>query len=78
MANQPALNATVKITSKDINGNSIAKQYSTVGSVYLDFNKGMVCVVDGSGPLYFPLIPVTTVTYTITANPGGQHAIVIS
>lgn len=78
MANQPVIVGTVKVTAKDVNGNNIAKQYNSVYSLTFDYNRGMVMVVDVTGSFYFPLTPMTTLTYTITPNPGGSHASVMS
>lgn len=78
MPKNPALSATVKITCKDINNNSVAKMFNAVGSLSFDYDKGTVNIVDDSGSFYFPLIPSTTLTYTITGGLAGQHAVVIS
>lgn len=78
MPNQPLINATVKITAKDINGNNIAKTFSRVYNINFDYNDGTINIVDATGSFYFPLTPLTTFTYTIVANPGGSHSIVTS
>jgi len=78
MANVPLLNATVKITAKDINGNNIAKQFNSVNYLNFDYEKATVNVVDTTGSFYFAINPISSFTYTIVANPGGSHAIVIS
>jgi len=78
MANSPLLNATAKVTAKDINGNNVAKQFSAVKYITFDYNDATINIVDSTGSFYFPLTPMTTLTYTITANPGGQHALVAS
>lgn len=78
MANTPLINATVKITAKDINGNNVAKIFSAVRGLNFDYNDATVNVIDATGSFYFSLSALTSLTYTITANPGGQHAIVAS
>ena len=78
MANTPLVNATVKVTAKDINGNNIAKQFNQVKSIIFDYNDATVNIIDVTGSFYFPLTPMTTLTYTIVANPGGQHTVVMS
>jgi hypothetical protein len=78
MANSPLLKATVKVTAKDINGNNVAKQFNDVKYVNFDYTDGSVNIVDVTGSFYFPLTPMTTLTYTIVANPGGSHAVVMS
>lgn len=78
MPNQPLINATVKITAKDINGGNIAKTFTRVYNINFDYNDGTVNIVDATGSYYFPLTPLTTFTYIIVANPGGSHSIVTS
>lgn len=80
MANTPLLNATVKITVKDLvnSSSAVLKTYSSVTGLYFDYSKGMVNVVDTTGSFYFPLNTLTTLTYTITAGVNGQHAVVAS
>jgi hypothetical protein len=78
MANTPLVNATVKVTAKDINGNNITKQFNQVKSIIFDYNDATVNIIDVTGSFYFPLTPMTTLTYTIVANPGGQHTVVMS
>jgi len=78
MANQPLLNATVKITVKDINGNSVAKQFNNVSALNFDYTTGKVNIVDATGSFYFTLLTETTVTYTITTGIGGVHTVVLS
>jgi hypothetical protein len=78
MANQPIIIGTVKVTAKDINGNNIAKQFNSVYSLSFDYNKGMISLVDVTGQYYFPLIPMTTLTYTMTPSPSATHTIVMS
>lgn len=68
MPSTPALNATVKITVKDINGNSVAKQFNDVDQLHFDFAKGMVNVVDVTGQFYFTLLTITTLTYTVVGT----------
>jgi hypothetical protein len=78
MANTPLINATVKITVKDINNNSVAKQFNNVIGMNFDYSDGTVNIIDITGSFYFTLKTITTLTYTITANPNGQHAVVMS
>lgn len=78
MANQPLILATVKVTAKDINGNNIAKQFNQVKYMNFDYNDGTVNIVDVTGSFYFPLSPLTTFTYTITAGVAGTHIVVMS
>jgi len=78
MANVPLTNATVRVTAKDINNNSVAKFFSQVKNINFDYADGMVNVVDVTGSFWFPLTPMTTLTYVIVANPGGQHTVVMS
>ncbi len=78
MANQPVISATAKVTAKDVNGNNIAKQYNSVLAMNIDYTKGIVNIIDVTGSFYFPFVQMATLTYTITANPGGQHVVVMS
>lgn len=78
MPNSPLINATVKITAKDINGNNIAKTFNAVKGVNIDYTDGTINVIDVTGSFYFPMLPLTSFTYTITPSPNGQHAIVTS
>jgi hypothetical protein len=78
MANVPLINATVKITAKDINGNNVPKQFNSVSQFGVDYNEGMVKVVDTTGTFYFSAQALSSLTYTITPNPGGSHVIVTS
>jgi len=78
MANQPLIAATVRITVKDINNNSILKIFSAVTGLSYDYNKGMVNVIDVTGSFYFPINTLTSVTYTIVAGLSGSHAVVMS
>ena len=79
MANDPLIRGVVTVTAKDINGNNVAKQFNNVSSLNYDYYKGMGRVVDFAlGEYFFPLTPLTTVTYTIVANPAGSHTVVMS
>jgi spore coat protein U-like protein len=78
MANVPLLNATVKITVKDINGNSVAKQFNQVTNLNFDYNDGTVNIVDATGSFNFTLKTETTLTYTIAVGVGGSHVVVMS
>ena len=78
MAYTPLINATVKVTAKDINGNNVAKQFNQVKFINFDYTDGTVNVVDATGSFYFPLTPMTTLTYVIVANPSGSHTVVMS
>lgn len=78
MANVPALNAVVTVTSLSLAGDSVAKQYNAVSAVNFDYAVGKVNIVDVTGSFYFPLIPTTVVTCTIVAGVDGQATWVIS
>ncbi len=78
MPNTPRLKATVSITVKDINNNSVAKQFNNVYNLNFDYNDGTVNIVDATGSFYFTLITITSLTYTITTGLAGQHAVVAS
>jgi hypothetical protein len=80
MANTSIINATVKITAKDINGNNVAKQFNQVMTLHFDYNDAtpMINIVDVTGSFYFPITPLTTVTYTIVAGIAGSHTVVMS
>lgn len=78
MANSPIITTTCKITARDMNGNNIAKQFNAVKQFNFDYTDATINVVDATGSFYFPLNTFTTLTYTITANPGGSHVVVMS
>lgn len=78
MPNQPLIVATVKVTAKDINGGNIAKQFNQVKGMNFDYGDGTVNIIDATGSFYFPLTPMTTITYTITAGVTGSHVVVMS
>lgn len=78
MPSTPAINATVKITSVDINGNSVAKQFNSVSALSFDYAKGMVKITDVTGEFYFSLTVVTTLTYTVVSGVAGTTTVVIS
>ena len=78
MPNQPLILATVKVTARDINGNNIAKQFNGVRLINFDYGDGTVNIVDVTGSFYFPLTPMTTLTYTITTGLAGSHVLVMS
>ncbi len=78
MPTTPAITATVKITAKDINGNNIAKQFNSVSSLYFDYAKGMVSIIDVTGQFYFSLTAITALTYTIVSGVGGSTTVVMS
>ena len=65
MPTTPAITATVKITVKDINNNSVAKQFNNVSELRFDYAKGMVRITDTTGEFYFTLLTITTLTYTV-------------
>lgn len=76
MAQAAAINATVTITAVDINGNSVAKTFSFVLQLHIDYFKGMINIVDDvQGSFYFSMLTPTTVTYTIS---GTTTTVVIS
>ncbi len=78
MANAPLITATVKITVKDINGNSVAKQFNSVIGMTFDYNDGTVNIVDATGSFYFTIKTITSFTYAIAAGIGGSHVVVMS
>ena len=80
MAFTPRVQTSITITSKDINGNSIAKTFNNVLALNLDYAKGMLNVVDDvQGSLYFSLAAVATVTYTaVTSVSPVVHTVTIS
>lgn len=78
MANRPLVLATVKVTAKDVNGNNVAKQFNSVSYMNFDYTDGSINIVDATGSFYFPLGPMTTLTYTIVNGTGGQHTVVMS
>lgn len=78
MPNSPFLNATLRITARDLNNNNVVKNFYNVTTLNVDYNDGTINVIDKTGSFYFPLKPATTVTYTITPGVNGVHAIVIS
>ena len=65
MPSVPAIAATVKITVKDINGNSVAKQFNDVSRLTFDYNTGKVRIIDVTGSVDFTLTTITTLTYTV-------------
>jgi len=78
MANVPLVNANVKITSKDINGNSIQKTFNNVSTMVFDYQLGRLNIVDTTGSFYFSLTAVLTLTYTVVSGYGGSTSIVIA
>ena len=80
MANTQIITTTVKITARDVNGNNVAKQFNQVVSLHFDYadSTPIINIVDVTGSFYFPILPLSAVTYTITPNPGGSHVIVMS
>ncbi len=78
MANVPLLTATVKITVKDINNNSVAKQFNAVNYLNFDYVDGSVNIVDATGSFYFTLKSITSLTYTVTTGLAGSHVVVMS
>jgi hypothetical protein len=79
MANTPLVNGIITITATDINGNRIAKTFNSLAYLNFDYGKGMLNVVDfKQGSFFFSLTAITSLTYTIVANPGGSHTIVTS
>ena len=78
MANAPLINATARVTARDINNNNVAKQFNSVRFINFDYNDGTVNIVDATGSFYFPLKPMTSVAFTIVAGVNGQHTVVMS
>jgi len=78
MPTTPAINATVKVTVKDINGGNIAKQYNAVSHLHFDYAKGMVNIIDVTGQFYFTLATITTLTYTVVTGVAGVTTVVMS
>lgn len=77
MSLNPAINATVKITAKDINGNNIAKQFNSVTNLEFNYSKGIVKIYDVTGEFIFSLMLVTTLTYTVVAGVGAPTTTVV-
>lgn len=75
MSTPTAITGRVTITAKDINNNNVAKVFNAVAYLSFDYVKGMVSILDVTGNFYFPLLPLTTLTYTIN---GTVHTIVTS
>lgn len=73
----PAINVSVNITAKDINGNNVAKVFNSVTKLHFDYSKGTVNVVDVTGSFYFSLMLVTTLTYTVVAGFGAPTTTVV-
>ena len=78
MPNMPLIKSTVNVTAKDVNGGNVAKQFNNVTGIHFDYNTGMVNIVDATGSFYFPLTPMTTLTYTIVTGLAGSHVVVMS
>lgn len=78
MPNQPLINAIVKVTARDINNNNVQKTFSGVRSIIFDYNDATINIIDVTGSFYFPLTPVTILTYIIVPNPNGAHTILMS
>ena len=79
MPTTPALNARVLITVKDINNNSVAKQFNYVTSMHFDYFKGVINIVDSvQGSFFFTLMTITSLTYTITTGVNGLANVVMS
>jgi hypothetical protein len=76
--NSPLINATAKITAKDVNGNNVAKQFNAVRFINIDYTDGTINIIDATGSFYFPMSPLTTLTYTITPGFSGLHVLVAS
>ena len=69
MPSTPAIITTVTITSKSLDGISVAKTFNNVIGLSFDYFKGMINLIDSvQGQFYFPLIPVTIATSTIAGN----------
>lgn len=76
MANQPALTAAVTVTAVNIKGASVANIFAQVRSISMDYDKGMLSLLDAEqGAFYFPLTPVTTITFVVA---GKNTTITIS
>lgn len=74
----PSIVTSVNITARDINGNNKPKQFNSVGSLTFDYVKGMVSLVDlVQGQFYFPLIVITSLTYTVAAGAGAPVTTVV-
>ncbi len=77
MANQPVISATLKITTRDINGNLTVKQFNSVFGIEFDYNKGMMSVTDQTGKFYFSLSAVITFTNVISGGVANFHTITV-
>lgn len=69
MANTPLIFARVNITVKDINNNSVAKQFNSVLNMNFDYNDATLMILDQQqGSFYFGISKVTSFTCTINGN----------
>lgn len=75
MSQDARLNCAVTITSIGLSGDSVAKTFNDVKEMKFNYFEGTLNIVDVTGSFYFPLVPVTTVTYTIA---GTLYTIVVS
>lgn len=74
--NTPAIDTRLTITSKTINGDSVAVTFNKVISLHFDYFKGMVSLIDSEqGEFYFGLVLVTSAVITIA---GTTTVVVIS
>ena len=78
MPNMPLIKSTVNVTAKDVKGGNVAKQFNNVTGIHFDYNTGMVNIVDATGSFYFPITPLTSLTYTIVTGIGGSTTVVMS
>jgi hypothetical protein len=78
MSTYPLLSATCKVTAKDINNNSVAKQFNAVKELKFDYASGRLNVLDATGSFYFQLTSITALTYTVVTGANGNHAVVVS
>lgn len=73
----PAVNTRITITSKSINGDSVASVFNQVLQLEFDYFKGMIRILDqAQGEFFFGLTLVTVTTVTIVA--GVSTTVVIS
>ena len=80
MAYAPKVQCAVNVTTKDINGNSIAKQYNNVFAITFDYAKGMVTIQDDvQGYFTFSLFALANLIYTsVTTSSPPVHTATIS
>ena len=65
----PAINATVSIAAKSINGDTVTSVFNKVLNMNIDYSKGMINIVDADqGSFFFSMLFPTALTYTIVGT----------